>query len=62
MRERNAGAILALALISIPAFAEPVENDDLVVATNNPKAQRQATIKAAKSFYQFRRRGRLVRH
>jgi predicted ester cyclase len=53
MREWIAGVTLTLALISIPAFAETVKIDEFVVATDTPKAQRQATIEAAKAFYQF---------
>jgi predicted ester cyclase len=53
MRECFAGAALGLALISTAAFADEVKIDDLVVATTIPTAQREATVKAAKSFYQF---------
>jgi predicted ester cyclase len=53
MREWLACAAVAVALISTPAFADEVKIDDLVVATTMPAAQRDATVKAAKAFYQF---------
>ncbi len=53
MRERLARAAVAAALMSTPAFAEEVKIDDLVVATSIPAGQRDATVKAARVFYQF---------
>jgi predicted ester cyclase len=46
-------AALVTALISAPAFADEVKIDDLVDAKAIPSAQRDATVKAAKAFYQF---------
>jgi predicted ester cyclase len=53
LSEWLAGAAVAAALISTPAFANEVKIDDLVVANTIPAAQRDVTVKAAKAFYQF---------
>jgi predicted ester cyclase len=53
MRVWLTGAALAVALTSTPTFAEGVKIDDLVVATTASASQQEATIKAAKKFYQF---------
>src|SRR5271169_542826 len=53
MREWLACAAVAAALISTPAFPDEVKIDDLVVANTIQAAQRDATVKAAKAFYQF---------
>ncbi|WP_050426370.1 ester cyclase [Bradyrhizobium tropiciagri] len=53
---RNILAATALAmgvLLAAPARADEVKIDDLVVATAVPAAERDATISAAKAFYQF---------
>jgi predicted ester cyclase len=44
---------LAAALLSYPSLADEVKIDDLIVATPIPATQRDATVKAAKDFYQF---------
>lgn len=53
MRNLLAGAALLGALIAVPAVADEVKIDDLVVASSIPAAQKDATIKAATAFYQF---------
>ena len=53
MPEWLARTAVAVALISTPAFSEEVKIDDLVVAMTIPAAQQNATVKAAKAFYQF---------
>ena len=53
MRESLGGVALAAALISTSACAGEVKIDELIVATTIPTAQREATIIAAKAFYQF---------
>jgi predicted ester cyclase len=53
MREWFACAAVAVALMSTPAFADELKIDDLVVANTIPAAQRDATVNAAKGFYQF---------
>ncbi|HEX7920741.1 MAG TPA: ester cyclase [Bradyrhizobium sp.] len=53
---RNVLAATALAigvLLAAPARADAVKIDDLVVATTVPAAERDATVAAAKAFYQF---------
>jgi predicted ester cyclase len=57
MREWLARAAVAAALISTPAFPDEVKIDDLIVANTIPAAQREATVKAAKAFYQFWKTG-----
>jgi predicted ester cyclase len=50
------GVELAAALtlsLSTPAFADSVRINDLVVAASIPDAQRDATIKAVRAFYDF---------
>jgi predicted ester cyclase len=48
------GLVAALTLaLSMPAFADSVEIKDLVVAASIPDAQREATIKAVRAFYDF---------
>jgi hypothetical protein len=46
---------IALALsLAVPAFAaDNVKINDLVVATAVPDAQRDATVKAVRAFYEF---------
>jgi predicted ester cyclase len=53
MREWFACAAVAVALMPTPAFADELKIDDLVVANTISAAQRDATVKAAKGFYQF---------
>ena len=53
MREWFACAAVAVALLSTPAFADELKIDDLVVANTIPAPQRDATVNAAKGFYQF---------
>jgi predicted ester cyclase len=53
MREWFACAAVAVALMPIPAFADELKIDDLVVANTISAAQRDATVNAAKGFYQF---------
>ena len=53
MREWFACAAVAVALLSTPAFADELKIDDLVVANTIPAAKRDATVNAAKRFYQF---------
>jgi predicted ester cyclase len=54
MRELLATAVMAAVILSAPAaLADELKIDDLVVATSIPDAQRDATVKAAKAFYQF---------
>jgi predicted ester cyclase len=53
MREWFACAAVAVALMSTPALADELKIDDLVVANTIPAAQRDATVNAAKGFYQF---------
>jgi predicted ester cyclase len=53
MRELLVGVALFGALLSMPVFADEVKIDNLIVATSIPPVQRDATIKAAKAFYQF---------
>jgi predicted ester cyclase len=53
MREWFACAAVAVALMSTPAFADELKIDDLVVANTISAAQRDATVNAAKGFYQF---------
>jgi predicted ester cyclase len=53
MREWFACAAVAVALMPTPAFADELKIDDLVVANTIPAAQRDATVNAAKGFYQF---------
>ena len=53
MREWFACAAVAVALLSTPAFADELKIDDLVVANTISAAQRDATVNAAKGFYQF---------
>lgn len=53
MREFLASAALFGILLSSTGFAEDVKIDDLVVSPSIPVAQRDATIKTAKTFYQF---------
>jgi predicted ester cyclase len=53
MRQLLAGAAIAMASLSTPAFADEVRIDDLIVARSIPASQRDATVKAAKTFYQF---------
>jgi hypothetical protein len=53
MREWFACAAVAVALMSTRAFADELKIDDLVVANTIPAAQRDATVNAAKGFYQF---------
>jgi predicted ester cyclase len=53
MREWFACAAVAVALMPTRAFADELKIDDLVVATTIPAAQRDATVNAAKGFYQF---------
>jgi len=53
---RNVLAATAFAigvLLAAPARADEVKIDDLVVATTVPAAERDATVTAAKGFYQF---------
>ena len=45
-------AALSVAL-AVPAFAEGVRIDELVVATSIPDSQRDATLSAARAFYEF---------
>jgi predicted ester cyclase len=44
---------LALALANPALAAEGVQIDDLVVATSIPQSQRDATVNAARAFYEF---------
>jgi predicted ester cyclase len=53
MREWFACAAVAVALMPTPAFADELKIDDLVVANTISAAQRDATVNAAKGFYQF---------
>jgi predicted ester cyclase len=53
MREWFACAAVAVALMPTRAFADELKIDDLVVANTIPAAQRDATVNAAKGFYQF---------
>jgi SnoaL-like polyketide cyclase len=53
MREMFMGAVLFGTVLAASGFAETVKIDDLVVATSLPQGERDATIKAAKLFYQF---------
>ena len=53
MRKMYVGAVLCGTALTASAFADAVKIDDLVVATALPPAERDATIKAAKQFYEF---------
>lgn len=53
MRESLGGVAVAAALISTSAHSGEVKIDDLITATTIPSAQQEATIIAAKAFYQF---------
>ncbi|WP_375777611.1 ester cyclase [Bradyrhizobium sp. ma5] len=54
MRSVLAATVLAIGvLLAAPARADAVKIDDLVVATTVPAADRDATVAAAKAFYQF---------
>jgi predicted ester cyclase len=53
MREWFACAAVTVALMSTPALADELKIDDLVVANTIPAAQPDATVNAAKGFYQF---------
>ncbi|PAY10224.1 MULTISPECIES: ester cyclase [Bradyrhizobium] len=54
MRNVLAATALAMAvLLAAPARADEVKIDDLVVAAAVPSAERDATVAAAKAFYQF---------
>jgi predicted ester cyclase len=46
-------AALGIALAAPVLAAESVRIDDLVVATSIPESQREATVKAARAFYEF---------
>ena len=46
-------AALIGAALPTPMFAEEVKIKDLIVASSVPAAQRETTIKAAKTFYEF---------
>jgi predicted ester cyclase len=51
---RGADLVAALTLsLSTPAFADSVKINDLVVAASIPDAQREATMKAVRAFYDF---------
>src|ERR1700682_1720709 len=51
---RGVDLVAALTLsLSTPAFADSVKINDLVVAASIPDAQREATIKAVRAFYDF---------
>ena len=54
-RSLSLGLLAALALsLSAPVFAaDSVKIDDLVVAATIPDAQREATLKAIRAFYEF---------
>ena len=53
MRKLLASAALIGAVLPTPSFAQEVKIMDLIVASSVPAAQRDTTIKAAKTFYQF---------
>lgn len=54
MRDVLAATAIAMGvLLAAPARAAEVKIDDLVVATAVPAAERDATVAAAKAFYQF---------
>lgn len=53
MREMLMGAVLFGTVLAASGFAETVKIDDLVVTTSLAVAERDATIKAAKLFYEF---------
>jgi len=46
-------AALSIALAATALAAERVHIDELVVATSIPESQRDATVKAARAFYEF---------
>src|SRR6202171_5553659 len=51
---RGVDLVAALTLsLSTPAFADSVKINDLVVAASIPDAQREATMKAVRAFYDF---------
>ena len=58
-RLRGVGLVAALTLsLSAPAFAaDSVQINDLVIAAPMPDAQREATMKAIRAFYDFRNTG-----
>jgi predicted ester cyclase len=53
MRDLLGAAAISGALLSAPAYADAVKIDDLIVAQTVPGAERDATVGAAKAFYQF---------
>jgi predicted ester cyclase len=53
MRSAFGAAALAVLLHAAPAFSAEVRIDEIVVAKTIPAAQRDAQLKAAKTFYQF---------
>jgi predicted ester cyclase len=53
MRELLAAAAIVGALLPTSVHADEVKIDTLVIAKTIPAAQRDATVKAAKAFYQF---------
>jgi len=53
MDKRYTGAGVAGVLLSTATVAQELKIDDLIVAKSIPSAQRDATIKAARTFYQF---------
>lgn len=53
MRKTLALSAIAAASLANPAFADDVKIDEVIVASQIPAAQRDATLQAAKRFYRF---------